>query len=104
MSTSQGELEHRRVKRYYPRVHKGQFVKGIAKQTRRERILNILTNPTPLMSAAGNPSLPFSQDESMPQAPSDKAYQMSTEIRHKLDISCYLGDHEDDPALTVGLS
>ena len=122
----QGELEHRRVKRYYPRVHKGQYVKGIAKQTRRKRILNILTNPAPLFSAkpksatsqkrkfgesnalrqgdAGNPGLPFSQDESMLPGPSDWAYQMSTEIRHKLDISCYLGEHEDDPALTVSFS
>ena len=119
----QGELEHRRVKRYYPRVHKGQYVKGIAKQTRRERILNVLANPTPLFSAKSksaskkrkfaeftarpgeaNLGLPFSQNESLLPASADKPYQMSTEIRHKLDISCYLGEHEDDPALTVSFS
>ena len=35
----QGELEHRHCKRFYPRVHKGQFVIGIAREVQRERIL-----------------------------------------------------------------
>ena len=107
-------MEHRRVKQYYSRVHKGQFVKGIAKQTQCEHILNILTEG-PKSSASsrkrkfkeltqateGNPSLSFLEQENLPPGPADKAYQMSTEIRHKMDIYRYLGDHEDDPALMV---
>ncbi|KAG2743054.1 hypothetical protein P692DRAFT_20878962 [Suillus brevipes Sb2] len=38
-STMLGELEHRCVKHFYPRVSKSQFTSGIAKQQRRERIL-----------------------------------------------------------------
>jgi hypothetical protein len=37
---TQGELEHRRCKCFYPRVHKGLFASGIAREIRRERILH----------------------------------------------------------------
>ncbi|KAF8802003.1 hypothetical protein BYT27DRAFT_7226594 [Phlegmacium glaucopus] len=117
-STQPGELEHRRVKRQYPRAHKGKFAVGIAKQTRRERILhNIMKRHShlkvsrkrkhgvphepPIISSTtcGNPSIPFSASEPLPAAPSNQHYQMSMEIRHKVPISVWLGDNKGDPAL-----
>ena len=122
----QGELEHRRVKRQYTRAHKGKFAVGIAKQTQRERMLhNIMkryshlkvsrkrkrvvpdnfpisnSSTTSSSTTCGNPSIPFSSSESLPAAPSNQHYQMSTEIRHKVALSVWLGDNKGDPALKV---
>jgi len=122
-SLFQGELEHRRVKRQYSRAHKGKFAVGIAKQTRRERMLhNIMKRHShlnvsrkrkhgafpdkfPTISSngttCGNPSIPFSSSEPLSAAPSNQHYQMSTEIRHKVPLSVWLGDNKGDPALKV---
>ena len=116
----QEELKHRRVKRQYSRVHKGKFTVGIAKRTRRERILhNIMKRhshlkvsrkrkhgvPDPLSTlsstTSGNPSIPFSSSEPLPAAPSNQHYQMSSEIRHKVFLSVWLGDNKGDPTLKV---
>jgi hypothetical protein len=113
----QGELEHRRVKHQYSRAHKGKFAVGIAKQTRRERMLhNIMKRHSHLKvsrkrkhgvpdnfptTTCGNPSIPFSSSEPLPAAPSNQHYQMSTEIRHKVPLSVWLGDNKGDPALKV---
>ena len=95
---------------------------GIAKRTRRERILhNIMKRhshlkvsrkrkhgvPDPLTlssTTSGNPSIPFSSSEPLPAAPSNQHYQMSSEIRHKVYLSVWLGDNKGDPALKVSHS
>lgn len=121
-TTFQGELEHRHVKRQYPRAHKGKFARGIAKQMWRERIMHNILNRythlkvsqkrkrgildnTPIMpdKASRNLSIPCSssKSESLPAAPPNQHYQMSTEICHKVPISVWLGDNKGDPALKV---
>jgi hypothetical protein len=37
----------------------------------------------------------------MPSAPASLHYQMSDEIRHKVEIPVWLGNNKDDPALHV---
>jgi hypothetical protein len=51
--------------------------------------------------ASGNLSIPCSESESLPAASPNQHYQMSTEIRHKVPISVWLGDNKSDPALKV---
>lgn len=109
----QGELEHRRCKRFYPRVHKGakHFAVGIAKHTRRERILYNISKDSGIqmhhaakktkLSMKGNPSVSFADTEKMPNAKPEEHYQMSDETRHSIPIAQYLGEHKDDPALKV---
>ena len=105
----QGELEHRRVKRFYPRTHKGQFTLGITKQQRREQHLrkmkelspNSCMNNRKKKSSPLDPRLSFQDhDPLLPMLPSQH-YQMSTEERHKLNLSQWLCENQDDPALEV---
>jgi hypothetical protein len=108
----QGELEHRRCKRFYPRVHKGKFAPGIAREVRRERILQfkaknhgpVATRPPQKKRkkiSGKSFSIPFSQSEPLPRANQDLHYQMSNETRHPHDITMMLGEHYGDPALEV---
>jgi hypothetical protein len=86
-------------------------VVGIAKQTRRERILHNISKDAGIqmrhaakkrkLTAKGNPSMPFSTNERMPNAKPEEHYQISDETRHAIGISRYLGEHQDDPAVKV---
>lgn len=48
-----------------------------------------------------NPSISMADREPIPPAPANLHYQMSDEIRHKVEIPVWLGDNKDDPALQV---
>lgn len=45
--------------------------------------------------------LPFNEVEKMPAHSPHDHYEMSHETRNALTLSTWLGDNEDDPALTV---
>ena len=106
-----GELEHRQVKRFYPRVHKGKykFVRGIARHVRRERILHNLKKKPGLLAsrplqkkqklnAPKSFVLPFSATEAPPPTGSpNQHYEMSHETKFPIDITTDLGDNLDDP-------
>jgi hypothetical protein len=106
-------LEHRRAKRFYVRVHKGQFARGIAKQQRRERLLHHIKELAPSGTSTrtrkrkyGNieaalPHIAFEDDEELPQSFPHKHHHISRGTRHKIDLLRWLGDNEDDPALKV---
>lgn len=102
---TQGELEHRRCKRFYPRVHKGLFALGIAREVRRERILHFKETNPPHKKQKKNSrksiSVAFTQSENLPPANPNQRYQMSNETRHPHDISKMLGDFSGDPACNV---
>ena len=109
---AQGELEHRRCKRFYPRVHKGKFAPGIAREVRRERILQFKSKNHHLVVKRPSHkkqktlsrksfSIAFSDSERLPSANPDRRYQMSNETRHPHDISRMIGEHYGDPALEV---
>jgi hypothetical protein len=117
-SINQGELEHRRLKRFYPRVHKGQFTRGITKQQHRERILSRLRELAPQPSSStekkriyddmhagnseeGGPSVSFEDAESLTPTSPSSHHQISREVRHKINLPAWLGNNEDDPALEV---
>ncbi|KAG2112868.1 hypothetical protein DEU56DRAFT_749217, partial [Suillus clintonianus] len=111
-----GELEHRRVKRFYPRVSKSRFTSGIAKQQQRERILFRMAERIPVdksrkrksmalgsrevmkADAANMPSLRFEDSEQLPYTDPRAHYHISSGVRHYLRLSQWLGKNESDPA------
>lgn len=109
----QGELEHRRVKRFYTRTNKIKFTRGIAMQQRRERLLHRLqdiehqtsTDHDNLAEANGNenqPFLHFVDKEPLPYCSPEDHYQMSSSQKHYWDISAWLHKNRNDVAIKVG--
>ncbi|KAF8800327.1 hypothetical protein BYT27DRAFT_7314007 [Phlegmacium glaucopus] len=108
-STQTGELEHRRCKRFYPRVHKGLYVTGIAREVRHERILQFTVKNQALAithharkkqktMSRKSFAIPFSESERLPASQPNQHHQISDDTRHSHDISRMLGDYYDDPA------
>ncbi|OSD05112.1 hypothetical protein PYCCODRAFT_1385676 [Trametes coccinea BRFM310] len=115
-STVTGELEHRRVKRFYARTNKNfQFGLQIARHERRERIVN-----DPRRQPSSQPPPPHTkggkarrgrprQHTSLrldPQEPEDISScsptahtEISEELRHPLEINGFVYDNEGDPAV-----
>jgi hypothetical protein len=114
---AQGELEHRQVKRFYPRVHKGQFAQGITKQQPRGQILYKMQRRAPpftsklsqkwkyvhtaLGDATTDPRVPFNDPETLPPSSPDKHHEISQDVRHKIDLPRWLGEHQGDLATKV---
>ncbi|KDR80175.1 hypothetical protein GALMADRAFT_62788 [Galerina marginata CBS 339.88] len=90
-SSQTGELEHRRVKRFYPRVHKGKHVAGIATQVHHERLLHNLNEQ--------NKKAQTQASEALPPTPPEQHHHISEETRHKVPLAGWLGENEEDPAL-----
>ena len=115
----QGELEHRRVKRFYARTNKRKtFTQQIAKQQRRERILRLIQErsnktknnvqstavPKPfedIQSPA--PSVPFEESDPLPKTFPELRYHMSNTTRLKDNIFRWVDFHEQngDEAIKV---
>ena len=113
----QGELEHRHVKRFYSRAHKGQNVCSISKQHHHERLLLKLAKKNQKSAITckkrkynatkpdvpGNPTVAFNEQEMLPDTNRNAHYHMSADTRHKLNISEWLGEHNGDLAPEVSL-
>ncbi|KAI9060685.1 hypothetical protein FKP32DRAFT_1668146 [Trametes sanguinea] len=115
-STVTGELEHRRVKRFYVRTNKNfQFGLQIARHERRERAVNDPrrqppSQPPPSHTESGksrqrrprrHTSLrldPQGPEESSSCSPTIHT-EISEELRHPLDINGFVYDNEGDPAI-----
>jgi len=101
----QGELEHHWVKQFYPHVQKNQYIQGIAKQQHRERVLHQMlgNGPRPTLQKKRKYRLKRAVVEYEPLSPGspDQHHQISADVRNKIDVSRWLGDNLDDPALKV---
>jgi hypothetical protein len=113
-ASSQGELEHRRVKRFYQRVHKGKFTRGIAKQQQRERVIAKMKELAPQASRKGTQkrrddaqgwgdSISSPDDETLRDIRPQQHHHISADVRYKVQLSTWLDDKQDDPALKVRL-
>ncbi|KAJ3557882.1 hypothetical protein NP233_g11630 [Leucocoprinus birnbaumii] len=95
-STQIGELEHRRVKRFYAQTNKqAGFTAQIAKQQRRQRILHKigqLQHPSSLLA------LPHDDEPLMPISPRDHHYISPLQKKY-LNVIAWVGKHPNDPAL-----
>jgi hypothetical protein len=113
----QGELEHRRVKKYYQRTNKNKtFVQQIGRQERRDAILRRISER---VASSSNHSKSKrarrrrrrrrvrkanEEDDTLPRALPTLRYQMSHETRHAIRLSDWLQQHENDIAATVCIS
>jgi len=102
--SDQGELEHRRSKRFYPIVRKGSHAVGIGKAVSRERLLQLIsqrtvgsTHPKVRLSPKGRKPV----KESLPPTSPTTHHHISAETRNKVDIAELLDENEGDPALEV---
>ena len=103
----QGELEHRRCKRFYPRVHKGKkhYKQGIAKHVQREHNLhNIgqeldldMNRPAKRHRVLESVSQP---GDRVPQAP-QLHYQLPEQSRNIFMLDSFLRENRRDPAVKV---
>lgn len=98
--TDQGELEHRRVKRFYPRTSKVGFVQQIAKHQRRERVLHNLSKTTTSENVT-TAAVSFQESDPLPYTPPTAHHHISNSNRYHDNLTGWLGTHSGDPALTV---
>jgi len=106
----QGEGEHKRSKQFYPRVRKGDHVRGIARHVYRERTLfqakqalkkkKINTNQPKKQTNTLN--IPLEEEEVLGPTPPEHHHHISKDVRHKVDVLKWLADNRNDPALKVG--
>ncbi|KAJ6523908.1 hypothetical protein DFH09DRAFT_1329772 [Mycena vulgaris] len=124
-----GELEHRRVKRYYARTNKNDAVGQITKLEHREAALLKLSrqqkdtaNVPPIEAipeedaaaapqkkrkrkAASKPvkrtlpTLNFAESESLPYTPPEFHYHMSCSRNHHFNLTLWLSENHGDPVV-----
>ena len=118
----QGEGEHKRSKQFYPRVRKGDHVRGIGRHVYRERTLfqaqrafkrRVLEERQLNLNKAGESeesedistlNIPLGEEEILGPTPAEDHHHISKDVRHKVDVLKWLADNKGDPALTVGAS
>ncbi|KAM6494731.1 hypothetical protein JOM56_009354 [Amanita muscaria] len=114
-NTQTGELEHCRVKRFYPRTSKAKYTQGISKQERREHALFQMSerlrianeNQTEDLQAGedGQPqpiqqaTVDFRSREPLPPTDPEKLYHISNETKFKLYIYDWLARESENPGL-----
>ncbi|KAF8148264.1 hypothetical protein B0H34DRAFT_668986, partial [Crassisporium funariophilum] len=109
-----GELEHRRVKRFYARTNKNKsFTQQITRQQRRERILRKIaererkqknaaaassSQPPPPAHSRGiqspSPSVPFEETDALPKTQPDVHHHISNSVRQRENIFKWVDYHE----------
>ncbi|TFK81828.1 hypothetical protein K466DRAFT_648231 [Polyporus arcularius HHB13444] len=113
-TSPQGELEHRRVKKFYVRTNKNvQFAWQIARHQRRQQYLHTRGDdpsfpkrPTRkakprrarLVPVRTPMHLPFEASESLPSMSPKEHTQISEEQTHPINIVSHLADNKDDPS------
>ncbi|KAJ7687114.1 hypothetical protein B0H17DRAFT_1203783 [Mycena rosella] len=112
-STQPGELEHRRVKRFYARTNKNRAVRQMTQLERREtyllRMANRVHKKTRGRSTAEHQGhmrklkasktyIPFAESEALPYTTPDQHHHISPSHNFSLHLSSWLGEHQGDPA------
>ncbi|KAJ7777634.1 hypothetical protein DFH07DRAFT_976756 [Mycena maculata] len=118
-STQPGELEHRRVKRFYARTNKNLAVRQMTLLERRETSLLRMarrarisaqrlggTTPTPVPQGhkqklkKASTYVPFSESEALPYTTPEQHHHISPSRNTSLHLSSWLSTNRDDPATT----
>ncbi|KAJ3557384.1 hypothetical protein NP233_g11755 [Leucocoprinus birnbaumii] len=109
-STQLGEVEHKRIKKFYPRTKKQQYTQGIAKQQQRERLIQKISNADPynpspetpdsMLSTNRESHKSISHTEDLPPMPPSEQFQMTTDTRFSAKFNVYewVDTHRNDPA------
>ncbi|KAH9010805.1 hypothetical protein EDB84DRAFT_1445518 [Lactarius hengduanensis] len=95
---SMGEREHRRVKQFYARTNRRAFERQIALHERRTARLRAMkkrsTNQTSSTVILAN-----NDDETLPQSDPSERYHVSHSRKIHFNITKWLADNKDDPAV-----
>ena len=102
----QGEREHRHVKSHFKCVRKGKHALGIGQRIRRQRLMyRIKERNRKRQQLANNrdnlPTVPFEEDELLPPTSPNQHYHISNNTRQKFQLSLWLRQNKDDPAIEV---
>ncbi|KJA20606.1 hypothetical protein HYPSUDRAFT_141916, partial [Hypholoma sublateritium FD-334 SS-4] len=103
-STQPGELEHRRVKKYYARTNKNCATRQITRLERREHVLLNWTQSKigQEKSIKVSPTMNFKQSESLPYTPPEYHHHISTSRNFPVHIQNLLDSTtDDDPAIKL---
>jgi hypothetical protein len=108
---NQGELEHRRVKRFFSRTNKVAFSWQITKHECRERILQKIRHRKSAEQEASQSSasnglayLNFEDSDPLPYTDPTVHYHISNSVRYYENFAKWLGNHQEDPAFRVCVS
>lgn len=115
MSVSQGELEHRQVKRFYARTNKNAAVGQITRLERRERAMTRIKRrkekaviPQETHTGRKNKKIrahiDFLESESLPYTAPELHHHISKSRNFPMNIMGFLSDNQGDPAIVVRLS
>jgi hypothetical protein len=119
---TKGELEHRRVKRFYARTNKNNAVRQMTRLERREQALHrlILLNKDKtefqtersghkkrkvmVEKVMSRPTIPFTLSEALPYTPPEYHHHISPSRNFPIHIHTFLNSTRvDDPAVVVSL-
>ncbi|KAJ6608894.1 hypothetical protein B0H10DRAFT_2301109, partial [Mycena sp. CBHHK59/15] len=119
-STQPGELEHRRVKRFYARTNKNRAVRQMTQLERRESSLMRIAirarmNTRLFGKTIATPDhqghkrklkkrkvfVPFAESEALPYTTPDRHHHISTSRNFSLHLSSWLRENQGDPATKV---
>ncbi|KAF8206655.1 hypothetical protein K438DRAFT_1462191, partial [Mycena galopus ATCC 62051] len=116
-----GELEHRRVKRFYARTNKNNAVTQVTRLERREQALLKIVRKQAAAAAIPpiaavpkhqgkvkkqrkkglRPALDFAESESLPYTSPELHHHISPSRNHHFHLPSWLADNDGDPALNV---
>ncbi|KAF5351441.1 hypothetical protein D9758_013515 [Tetrapyrgos nigripes] len=99
-STQIGELEHKRVKRFYARTNKTfRYVRQVTAHEKRKRIIEQLKNRQEAVKE-DSIAVPFHHSDPLPPSSPHLRYKISADNSQWLNIPQWMNQHEDDPAVT----
>ncbi|KAJ7053136.1 hypothetical protein C8F01DRAFT_1375308 [Mycena amicta] len=114
-STQTGELEHRRVKRFYARTNKNRAVRQMTLLERRDTYFRNIharsarsataavrpTTATPVRQIhRSNKTVPFADQEALPYMAPGQHYHVADSQNTKIHVARWLFDNRQDPAVT----
>ena len=119
---TKGELEHRRVKRFYARTNKNNAVRQMTRLERREKALRRLIHlnkdkteyqtersghkkrKVMVEKVKSRPTIPFTLSEALPYTPPEYHHHISPSRNFPIHIHTFLNSTRvDDPAVVVSL-
>jgi hypothetical protein len=95
----QGELEHRRVKKFYAKTNKNNATSQIAKHQRREAIIRALASKDPSKQPRSH-GQPSGNDTTSFMSPKDHHHIADSQREH-CDILGWVSENKNNPSIKV---
>ncbi|KAI0259134.1 hypothetical protein BC834DRAFT_974518 [Gloeopeniophorella convolvens] len=98
-STQTGELEHRRVKRFYARTNKNDYTQQISQHEQRKRVLNTIDSRLTGQAAGAVPPAAATTDEELPPTIPRDHHHIGESNNIHFNLIIWLQEHRGDPAV-----